>query len=371
MNKQTSKQHKKNLRTGYTTGACAAAAAKAATLAVCEGQLVDKVDIVLPCGKPATFTVTNCELLGEGEARACVVKDAGDDPDVTHGAHITATVKLTDQIDITIEGGEGVARVTKEGLGLAVGSAAINPVPRANITAMVGEVLTAFGKQGAHISISVADGEKIAQGTINERLGLIGGISILGTSGIVRPFSMAAYVDTIETEISFAKATGLTRLVFSTGTRTEKFAMALMPDLAPQAFVQVADFMGAALDLARRIGIETVDIAVMIGKLTKLSAGHLATHVKDVDIDLRFLEETARQTGIDVVKCKKIGEAITGRALFNLLDGAEMERVGRALCILARRSALDHVDGALEVRLVLFDFDGRVVATAAADELPF
>ena len=355
-------QGKAKLRTGYTTGACAAAAAKAAALAVCGGKPVTEVPITLPCGKCATFAVSHSAILEGASASATVVKDAGDDPDVTHGARITATVALTTSPAISIEGGEGVARVTREGLGLAVGSAAINPVPRSNIAAMVTEALTESPWHGAQVVIRVADGLQMAKGTINERLGLVGGISILGTSGIVRPFSTAAFIGTIETAITVARAAFLDRLVFTTGTRSERFAMAALPALPPQAFVQVADFMGAALEMALGARVARVDICVMIGKLSKLAGGHLATHVKDASIDLPFLARMVREAGIAADKAEKCAAAVSGRALFDILDGGEMQRVGRLLCAMARTCAMDHVGGGLQIRLVLFDFDGRIVA---------
>ena len=359
--------YKEKLRTGYTTGACAAAAAKAAALACVSGRQVDAVEISLPCGQAARFSVASCDM-GENGARASVIKDAGDDPDVTHGACIIAMVQLTKSGGIIVDGGEGVARVTRSGLGLALGTAAINPVPRANITAMVEEALAGSEWGGARVVISVADGAVIAQGTINERLGLVGGISILGTSGIVRPFSHAAFIKTIEAALAVAREAGIDRLVFTTGTRSERFAMAALASLPPQAFVQVADFMGDALRMAVAADMPRVDICVLIGKLSKLAAGRMATHVKDGEMDLPFLAEVARQAGVAVVKVESIAAAITGRSLFDLLEPAEYRKVGRLLCAMARDRVREHIGGGLDVRLVLFDFAGQVIAGAGCGE---
>src|SRR5215467_1096878 len=227
---RTARVRQTGLRTGWTTGACAAAAAKAAAAALETGQVQDSVEIVLPAGRRVVFAVTSCRLLpgpgrpggasGGERAEAVVVKDAGDDPDVTHGAHLTALVSWRPEAGLDLDGGEGVGVVTKPGLGLEVGSPAINPVPRQMITQAVGEAVD-LGRNGITVIISVPDGERMARKTTNARLGIIGGISILGTTGIVRPFSTASWRASVEQAISVLAAQGEDTVVLCTGGRTE------------------------------------------------------------------------------------------------------------------------------------------------------
>ena len=206
-----------------------------------------------------------------------MVKDAGDDPDVTHGARLTATVRWRDEPGIELDGGVGVGVVTKPGLGLEVGGPAINPVPRAMITQSVGEAVD-LAQRGVQVIISVPDGEKMARKTTNARLGIIGGISILGTTGIVRPFSTASWRASVEQAISVLAAQGEDTVVLCTGGRTEKGAMKLLPQLPEVCFVEVGDFTGAALRRAVEHGLTRIVFVGMAGKLTKLAAGVLMTH---------------------------------------------------------------------------------------------
>src|SRR6266498_1626252 len=235
---RTAKVAARTLRTGWTTGTCAAAAAKAAATALLSGLPVVRVEIGLPrSARRVSFPVARCEL-GDGWAEAVVVKDAGDDPDVTNGAQLTARLSLRAEPGLRLEGGEGVGTVTRPGLGLVVGGPAINPVPRRQITAAVGEALD-LDDGGALVVISVPDGEWMARKTTNPRLGIVGGISILGTTGIVRPFSTAAWRASVEQAIDVIAAEGLDTVVLSTGGRTERAAMRLHPDLDEVCFVEV------------------------------------------------------------------------------------------------------------------------------------
>ena len=210
---RTAKVRKQALRTGWTTGTCAAAAAKAATTALHTGEISETVEIGLPSGQRVRFPVDKCTLTPQGtaeapsQAEAVVVKDAGDDPDVTHGARLTATVRWRKEPGIELDGGVGVGVVTKPGLGLELGGPAINPVPRAMITQSVGEAID-LAQRGVRVVISVPGGEQMARKTTNARLGIIGGISILGTTGIVRPFSTASWRASVEQAISVLAAQG-------------------------------------------------------------------------------------------------------------------------------------------------------------------
>ncbi|MCA1718986.1 MAG: cobalt-precorrin-5B (C(1))-methyltransferase, partial [Actinobacteria bacterium] len=269
------------LRTGWTTGICAAAAAKAAASALVSGEAQEEVDIKLPRKgeeRRVRFPVERCEV-GEGGAwaEAVVVKDAGDDPDVTDGAHLTARVSSCEEPGIHLDRGEGVGVVTRPGLGLVVGGPAINDVPRRMISYSVEEVLDPE-ERGVRVVISVPGGEEMAEKTTNPRLGIVGGISILGTTGIVRPFSTAAWRASVGQAINVMGAQGYDTLVLSTGGFTEKAAMRLLPDLEEVCFVEVGDFTGHALKGAVKNGLSRVFFVGMVGKLAKLAAGVMMTH---------------------------------------------------------------------------------------------
>ena len=225
-------------RTGFTTGACSAAAARAATLGMVNGEVPESVTCHLPNGREVSFAVSDGRVDGDGperRAHAVIVKDAGDDPDATHGAHMTADVRLLPQRagEIELHGGPGVGTVTMDGLGLEVGGPAINPVPqrniRDNVRAAAGELLV---HDGLAVTLSVPGGEEMARKTLNARLGILGGISILGTTGIVRPYSTAAFRASVVQAVEVAARQGQTCVVFTTGGRTEKFAMRQLPELS-------------------------------------------------------------------------------------------------------------------------------------------
>ena len=239
-------------RTGFTTGACSAAAARAATLGLLTGEVPKEIVCRLPNGQEVRFAVAEGRIEGEGtarSARAVIVKDAGDDPDATNGAHLTADVRLLPDSagEIVLKGGVGVGVVTKEGLGLQVGGPAINPVPRRNIgdnlRAIAGSLLD---QHGLEVTLSVPGGEEMAKKTLNGRLGIQGGISILGTTGIVRPYSTAAFRASVVQAIDVAARQGQTSAVFTTGGRSEKFAMQQLPELDESCFIQMGDFVKAA-----------------------------------------------------------------------------------------------------------------------------
>ena len=335
---RTAKVRKQALRTGWTTGTCAAAAAKAATTALHTGEIQRTVEIGLPSGQRVRFPVD--ELHPDAttqQAEAVVVKDAGDDPDVTHGARLTATVRWRDEPGIELDGGVGVGVVTKPGLGLEVGGPAINPVPRAMITQSVGEAID-LAQSGVHVVISVPDGEKMARKTTNARLGIIGGISILGTTGIVRPFSTASWRASVEQAISVLAAQGEDTVVLCTGGRTEKGAMKLLPHLPEVCFVEVGDFTGAALRRAVEHGLTRVVFAGMAGKLTKLAAGVLMTHYTRSKVSLDLLKDITLAAGGDQDLAERVASANTARHAAELWDEAGLlPAAGRELCARAAR----------------------------------
>jgi cobalt-precorrin-5B (C1)-methyltransferase len=353
------------LRTGYTTGACAAAAARAATRYALGGERPRSIEITLPNGRAATFPIASAERQGAA-ARCAVVKDAGDDPDATHGAEIVAEVELADAAGVEIRGGAGVATVTRPGLGLALGAPAINPVPRRNIAEMVAAELAAWGRSGARVTVSVPRGEEIARATLNPRLGLVGGISILGTTGVVRPFSTRAWQASVAAAIDVACASGQGELVFTTGGRTEAHAMRLRPALPERAFIQVGDAMGAALGHAALRRAARVEVVAMVGKMSKLAAGALAIHASDAAVDLAFLAGVTREAGGGDALCAAVGAANTAREALELWRRDGVLGAAAALCRHAARRCAAAAPGVL-VRATLLGFEGEVLARAPGE----
>ncbi|SEG55777.1 cobalt-precorrin-5B (C1)-methyltransferase [Thermomonospora echinospora] len=379
---RTMKVRQRALRTGWTTGSCASAAAKAATSLLRTGRRPDHVEIALPSGNRVTFRVEDCDLdTARGRARAVVVKDAGDDPDVTHGARVTADVSWLDGPGVELDGGEGVGVVTKPGLGLELGGPAINPVPRRMITHAVAEALTGDALEqappapadpgtgrGVRVVISVPDGERMARKTTNKRLGILGGISILGTTGIVRPFSTASWRASVEQAVSVMAAQGESTLVLCTGGRTEKGAMKMLPKLPEVCFVEVGDFTGAALRRAVGHGLRQVVFVGMVGKLTKLASGVLMTHYTRSRVSTELLSGITTDMGGTPELAAEVARANTARHAYELWENAGLlGRCGRELCRrtadVLERFAVEEAGGELAVQVVMVDFTGeRMVA---------
>jgi cobalt-precorrin-5B (C1)-methyltransferase len=372
---RTAKVRKQALRTGWTTGTCSAAAAKAATTALKTGQIQHTVEIGLPSGQRVQFTVDTCTV-STTQAEAVVVKDAGDDPDVTHGARLTATVRWRDEPGLQLDGGVGVGVVTKPGLGLELGAPAINPVPRRMITQAVSEVVD-LSQRGVEITISVPDGERMARKTTNARLGIIGGISILGTTGIVRPFSTASWRASVEQAISVLAARGEDTVVLCTGGRTEKGAMKLLPGLPEVCFVEVGDFTGAALRQAVEHRLNRIIFAGMAGKLTKIASGILMTHYTRSKVSLDLLEDITLAVGGPPDLAESVANANTARHAAELWDQAGLlPAAARELCARAARVlsrfcaelATPDARPAPEIRVIMVDFTGQqMIAEAAAE----
>jgi cobalt-precorrin-5B (C1)-methyltransferase len=359
---RTAKVRPKALRTGWTTGTCASAAAKAATTALRDQATQRTVEVALPSGRRVSFDVVSC-VHNATKATAVVVKDAGDDPDVTHGAHLTATVRWRAEPGIVLEGGEGVGIVTKPGLGIEVGEPAITATPRAMITQAVAEV-TDLVNRGVVVLISVPGGEKMARKTTNARLGILGGISILGTTGIVRPFSTASWRASVEQAVSVMAAQGERTVVLCTGGRTEKGAMALLPDLAEVCFVEVGDFTGAALRRALAMGLDQVIFVGMAGKLAKLAAGVLMTHYTRSKVDLGLLGDVTLAAGGAKAVAEEVSAANTGRHAYEIWQREGLLRpAGDELCQRVRSVLLRAGQGKLDADVAMVDFSGaRVVA---------
>ena len=364
---RTAKVRPKALRTGWTTGTCASAAAKAATTALRDQATQRPVEVALPSGRRVAFDVESC-VYDLGQATAVVVKDAGDDPDVTHGAHLTATVRWRAEPGVALDGGEGVGVVTKPGLGIDVGEPAITATPRAMIIQAVAEVVDPVSR-GVLVVISVPGGEKMARKTTNARLGILGGISILGTTGIVRPFSTASWRASVEQAVSVMAAQGERTMVLCTGGRTEKGAMALLPGLPEVCFVEVGDFTGAALRRALVARIQGVIFVGMAGKLAKLAAGVLMTHYTRSKVDLGLLGDVTVAAGGSAAMAGEVSAANTGRHAYEIWERAGILRpAGDELCLRVRSVLLRAGQGRLAAEVAMVNFSGTRVVAATRPE---
>jgi cobalt-precorrin-5B (C1)-methyltransferase len=341
---------RQGLRSGYTTGACAAAASKGALLALVCQRPVAEVAIRLPAGQTVAFALHSCAFT-EGEGRASVIKDAGDDPDVTHQAEICARVTWQAEPGVTFRRGVGVGLVTKKGLPVPPGEPAVNPAPRRLIAETIQEALAEHGLagRGVAVEVSVPRGEELAKKTFNPRLGIVGGISILGTTGIVVPYSTAAWLASVTQEIDVAVAQGIKEVVLTVGARGERLARRLFP-LPEDAFVQIGPFFGGALRHCAQVGVERVTLAAMIGKLAKFAAGNESVHSTASSQDFAFLAEEARATGAGAALVEQVARANTAQEVAELLSAAGLPGAFDAICrrawdfaatLLRPRQALD------------------------------
>jgi cobalt-precorrin-5B (C1)-methyltransferase len=355
------KQPDRPMRSGFTTGACAAAATRAALLALIEQRPPREVTIRLPAGTPVTFALHACTITPM-EGSASVIKDAGDDPDVTHGAEICARVSWGDQPGVTFRRGVGVGLVTKKGLPVPAGEPAINPAPRRLIAETVAEVLAERGLagRGVVVEIAVPRGEELARKTFNPRLGIVGGISILGTTGIVVPYSTAAWLASVTQEIDVAAAGGLRQLVLTVGARGERLARQLF-HLPEEAFVQMGPFFGDALRHCAGAGIEQVILAAMIGKLAKFAAGNESVHSTGSRQDFAFLAETARAAGASSGVVEQILAANTAQEVADLAAAAGLSCFFDRLCRKAWDFATGLVAPTCRVKVVLTSQAGDVL----------
>ena len=326
-------------RSGFTTGACSAAAARAATLGLLSGEVPASVVCHLPNGQDVSFAVSEGRIV-DGVAHAVIVKDAGDDPDATNGAHLTADVRLLPNAtgEVILKGGPGVGVVTKEGLGLEV-------------------------------TISVPGGDEMAKKTLNARLGILGGISILGTTGIVRPYSTAAFRASVVQAIDVAAKQGNTSTVFTTGGRSEKFAMRQLPELDEACFVQMGDFVKAAFQMAVKRKMQRVYVGAMAGKLTKMGQGLAVTHAWKAEIDRDLLAECAQEVGAAPDLVEEIRAAETARfAAEKLLALGLSVEFHRALAKKAIRSLKTCYPGPYQLTLLVCDFDGKFIVRVDEEE---
>ena len=355
-------ENKTKLRTGFTTGSCATAASKACILAIQNQKIIENVDIILPKRSRLEIEIDSCEFT-TNSAKCSVIKDGGDDPDVTHGAAIFVNIELTDVIgEIEIDGGEGVGRVTKPGLGLEIGSAAINPTPKKMILENVKEVgEELLEKNGIRVVVSVPKGKELGPKTDNPRIGIMGGISILGTSGIVIPYSTASFAAAIRQQISVVNTMNDDNVVLTTGGRSEDFARKII-DLPDHSFIQMGDFSGYTIKQCAKQELKKAYVAGFIGKLAKMAAGVKQTHVKGGKVDMKFLSELAKRCNAGEDTISKILGANTARNVQEIIiedkiDGF-FDEVTKEACIQMRQ----HSEGKIPVEVILFDFDGTVLS---------
>ncbi len=361
---------KKKLRSGFTTGTAAAAATKGALRMILEEKRPSRVRIRLLTGADIMIAIHRCRLEKNGEAICSVIKDAGDDPDVTHKAEIGARVALLDsdersgsdeKPEIIISGGEGVGRVTKPGLEVEPGQPAINPGPKKMITQAVEEVLKKHRLAGTvRTEIFVPRGRKLAEKTLNTRLGILGGISILGTTGVVRPMSHDAFIATIESALSVACASGLKQVVLTTGRRSERFAQGHWRRLQPEAFIQIGDFFKMSLMAASKRGFVQITLAVFFGKALKMAQGVPHTHAAKSSLTLDRLAGWTLEITKELELSQKISAANTARHAFDILCKHHPEvifHVGRQIVKSAKRFAGINT----KIRSIIFDYNGEIV----------
>lgn len=350
------------LRRGWTTGACAAAAAKAAYAGWITGDFLDPVTITLPGGQQPAFALAR-HAVDPGSAQAGIVKDAGDDPDVTHGATVVVHVGPAPAgAGIVFRAGEGVGTVTLPGLPLAVGEPAINPMPREMIRLALADIQAATGgPRDVTVTIAIPGGEAIARKTMNPRLGIVGGLSILGTTGIVIPFSCAAWIHSIHRGIDVARATGLTHVAGSTGATSEA-AIARLHDLPEQALIDMGDFAGGMLKYLRKHPVQRVTVAGGFAKMVKLGQGMLDLHSRAGPVDFAWLSERVREAGCDGALAGWVPQANTALEVLQRAQAAGLplaDVVAAHAWTNAARS-LGVADAELEI--AVFDREGELVA---------
>ncbi|QOE08312.1 cobalt-precorrin-5B (C(1))-methyltransferase [Pseudomonas sp. s4] len=350
------------LRSGLTTGSCATATSLAAARLLLGGESSDAVSITLPKGKVVQMRLEFCRLTSQG-AEAGTLKDAGDDPDVTHGALLYSQVRLMAEPGIRFVAGTGVGTVTRPGLVLAVGEPAINPVPRRMISDHLQRLADECSYPGGfEVTVNVQGGEQLALKTMNPRLGILGGLSILGTSGIVRPFSCAAYIASIHQGIDVAHTNGYTHIAACTGNASED-TMRRVYGLPEIALIEMGDFVGAVLKHLRKVPVPRLTLCGGFGKISKLAAGHMDLHSRHSSIDLPQLAGWAADIGADAALQASIITANTSQQALALAHAAGIP-LGDAVCAHALAFARSVVPAQVQVEVFAIDRQGGIVGRA-------
>lgn len=351
------------LRTGLTTGACATAASLAAARCLLTGARVSEQAIRLPGGSRRTLTIVDLQTKGDA-VTAGVVKDGGDDPDATHGARLWAMVELCPQAGIQFFAGRGVGVVTRRGLTLAVGEPAINPVPRRMISEHLQCLATHTAYQGGfRVTVGIDNGERIALRTMNPRLGIVGGLSVLGTTGIVRPFSCSAYIASIHQSIDVARANGISHLAACTGGTSEHYAQQHY-GLADIAIIEMGDLFGAVLKYLRRHPIDHLTLAAGFGKLSKFARGQLDTHSRRCGIDFAWLAQHAALLGADQATRGAVLAANTSIEALGYCQAAGLP-LGDRVAALGLEVARRYLPAAMALDICAVDRAGKLVGYAS------
>ncbi len=359
----TSRKPDGPLRRGWTTGACATAAAKAAYTALLTGAFPKMVEIALPRGERPAFALSRFALTADS-ATAGIVKDAGDDPDVTHGAEIVVTLRRGPLgSGVRFRAGEGVGTVTLPGLPLAVGEPAINPVPRQMIVDVIAEVARRHGGDGdIEVTVAIPGGEVLAQRTSNARLGILGGLSVLGTTGVVIPYSCASWIHSIQRGVDVARAAGLKHIAAATG-RTSEAAVQRLTGLPDIALIDMGDFAGGLLKYLRRHPVENLTIAGGFAKIAKLAQGQLDLHSDRSSVDMPALAAILAELGTDAATTAAVANANTALAVLRLA-GQRAEALADRVAARARAVALATLAGGTAVAVDVFDRDGKRIGHA-------
>lgn len=364
-----SSENSQPLRNGLTTGSCATACCVAAVRLLLAKKQPKTVEITLPRGEKVDLEIVAYQTIEDG-IRTAIIKDAGDDPDATHGATIFVELRLTKQKGVTFKAAEGVGTVTREGLALAIGEPAINPVPRKMMTDHLNHYAFTYQYHGGfEVSVGVEKGELIAKHTMNGRLGIIGGLSILGTTGIVRPYSCSAYIASIHQGIDVARANGFTHVAASTGIASER-AIKDFYQMNDIALIEMGDFVGAMLKYLRRYKdknqIKKLSISAGFGKLTKLANGHLDLNSRQSSIDFKQLATIAKSLGASVQLQHEILDANTSIEVLNKTKLAGLD-IATVICLDALKVAQKIVHPSIDIEVWAVDRKGLFIANSQGD----
>ena len=352
------------LRSGYTTGACATVTSLAAARLLFDLPALKQCAIILPKGQTVEFTLQDCKFIAEG-AMASTIKDAGDDPDITHQALVCSYIVLTAKTGIEFYAGEGVGTVTRAGLSIAPNEPAINPVPRLMIQQHLQQLANQQGYSGGFaVTISIENGRELALKTMNPRLGIVGGLSILGTTGIVRPFSCSAYIASIHQGIDVAFANKIQHIAACTGSSSEAVIRSeyLLPEMA---LIEMGDFVGAVLKHLKKSPIPQVSIVGGFGKISKLAAGHLDLHSRKSAIDFNFLANLAVKLGADKRLKARILQSNTSIEALNYCQQQNIY-LAEAICDLALQKVKTIVPKSCRCEVWAINRKNKVVAHAGS-----
>ncbi|WP_299475628.1 cobalt-precorrin-5B (C(1))-methyltransferase [uncultured Roseibium sp.] len=363
-----SENERKELRRGWTTGACATAAAKASYAALLSGAFPDPVEISLPRGGTTDFVLTS-HGVSNGMAHATITKDAGDDPDVTHGALITSRVRvLAPGEGVCFKAGDGVGTVTRPGLPIPPGEPAINPVPREMMRTAIKEIAELHGGSGdVEIEVSIDGGAELALKTMNPRLGIVGGLSVLGTTGIVRPFSCAAWIASIHRGVDVARAIGLTHVVGATGSSSED-AVRARYELDETAYLDMGDFAGGLLKYLRHHPVDRLTLAGGFAKFSKLAQGALDLHSARSSVNFGFLQDLLAETGASP---SLIAHAVEANTAKEVLDRSLEENLDLSV-VLAKRTKkqVRHIlkDAPVALEVLITDRQGKILGESGFED---